>query len=296
MKSISFYLVMFAIRLKQTKKIFSKDPIDYKELRKDDLKNPSKKLLFGLPFKSIKVNNCLITELDLNLTASKKVILYFHGGALIYGPTLLHWNLISRLVKYTNTKSYLIDYPKAPEHQIKDVNEAIDATYSYMLTIHSPENIILMGDSAGATLAILLIQRLVKKRLPLPNTAILISPVLDCSMSNPSISDIDPNDLMLSRKGVVSAKQMSAGNIGLNNEEISPIYGSFKGFVPTYLFLATHDIMYADSKIFVERLQKENVKMEVIIGECMPHIWPLLPLMSESKSALNKILKIIKGI
>ena len=100
-----------------------------------------------------------------------------------------------------------MDYPKAPEHQIKDVNEEIDAIYNYILTIHSPDSIILMGDSAGATLAILLIQQLIKKKLPLPNSAILISPILDCSMSNPSILDIERNDLMLSRKGVLSAKK-----------------------------------------------------------------------------------------
>lgn len=296
MKSITYYIVAFAIWLKQTKKIFSNDPIDYKRLRKDDIKIPSKKHLFGLPFKSIKINNCLITELFPKGTVSNKVILYFHGGALVYGPTLLHWNAISRIVKDTNTRAFLVDYPKAPEHQIKEVNEAIDSIYKFILTSHSPENIILMGDSAGATLAILLIQRLIKKQHSLPSAAILISPVLDCSMSNPAISSIEPNDLMLSRKGVISAKSMSAGNIDLRNEEISPLYGCFKDFVPTYLFTATHDIMYADAKLFEKKLIDENAKIEVTVGEGMPHIWPLLPIMIESRIALRKICKIVNEL
>jgi acetyl esterase/lipase len=296
MRSLTYYIVALVIWLKQTKKIFSNDPIDYKRLRKDDIKIPSKKYLFGLSLNSTQINNCLITELLPDGSTSKKVILYFHGGALVYGPTLLHWNTISRIVKDTNTKAYLVDYPKAPEHQIKEVNEAIDSIYKFILTSHSPENVILMGDSAGATLALLLIQRLLKKQHSFPRAAILISPVLDCSMGNPIISDIEPQDLMLSRKGVLSAKKMSAGNIDLHNHEISPLYGSFKGFVPVHLFAATNDIMYADTKLFVERLQEESVKVEIIVGEGMPHIWPLLPLMSEAKIALNKISEIVKSM
>jgi acetyl esterase/lipase len=234
MKSLTYYLIALAIRLKQTKRIFSTDPIDYKRLRTDDIRISNRRLTLGLSSSPIQINNSLVTEIFPKRIATKKVIIYFHGGAFIYGPTRLHWNVLSQIVKDTNTKAFLVDYPKAPEHQIKEVNEEIDTIYNYLLTIHSPDSIILMGDSAGATLAILLIQRLIMKKLPLPNSAILISPVLDCSMSNPSILDIERNDLMLSRKGVLSAKKMSAGNMDLRSEEISPLYGSFKDFVPIY--------------------------------------------------------------
>lgn len=296
MKSLAYYLVALAIRLKQTKRIFSTDPIDYKRLRKDDIRISNRRLTLGLSSSPIQINNSLVTEIFPKGIASKKVILYFHGGALVYGPTQLHWNAISRIINKTSAKAFLVDYPKAPEHQIREVNNEIDGIYNYLLTIYPPDNIIVMGDSAGATLAILLIQRLIKKGLPLPRAAILISPVLDCSMSNPSILDIERNDLMLSRKGVLSAKQMSAGNMDLRSQEISPLYGSFKGFVSTYLFTATHDVMHADAKLFEGKLQKENVQIEVIVGEGMPHVWPLLPMMRESKVALNKISEVINGI
>jgi acetyl esterase/lipase len=54
--------------------------------------------------------------------------------------------------------------------------------------------------------------------------------------------------------------------------------------------------MCPDSKLFVEKLKKESVEAEVIVGEGMPHIWPFLPLMSESRIALSKISEIINGI
>ncbi len=296
MKSLTYYLVAFAIRLKQTKKIFSHDPIDYKRLRKDDIKISSRKLTLGLASSPIQINNSLVTEIFPKRIASKKVILYFHGGAFVYGPTRLHWNAVSRIVKDTNTKAFLVDYPKAPEYQITEVNKEIDNIYNYLLTLHSSESIILMGDSAGATLAILLIQRLIKKELPLPHLAILVSPVLDCSLSNPSILSFDKLDLMLSRKGVLSAKKMSASGMDLRSAEISPLYGIFEGFIPTYLFIATHDIMFSDAKLFAEKLRKQNVEIEVIVGEGMPHIWPLLPIMKESKIALNKISEVINDL
>ena len=39
-----------------------------------------------------------------------------------------------------------------------------------------------------------------------------------------------------------------------------------------------------------QKLKESKIKHSVIIGEKMPHIWPLLPLLKESKSALNKII------
>lgn len=296
MKSLGYYLVALAIRLKQTKKVFSGDPIDFKRLREDDIRISNRRLTLGLSSSPIQINNSLVTGIFPKRIASKKVILYFHGGAFVYGPTRLHWNALSRIVKKTNTKAFLIDYPKAPEHQIREVHEEIYTIYNYLLTIHPSDSIILMGDSAGATLAILLIQRLIKMKLPLPSAAILISPVLDCSMGNPSILAIERNDLMLSRKGVLSAKKMSAGNIDLRSEEISPLHGNFEGFVPTYLFIATHDIMFLDAKLFAEKLRKQNVEIEVIVGEGMPHIWPLMPIMKESKIALNRISEVINDL
>ncbi len=296
MKSLTYYLIASVIKLKGIKKIFSEDPIDYLKLRKEDIHSPSKKDVLRLYFNSFCIKNTKVTVIFPKSEASQNVILYCHGGASIYGPTDLHWNSIAQIVKHTNITAFLVDYPKAPEHQISEINENIDAVYEYLATKYSPSNIILLGDSMGATLLILLVQRLIKNNLSLPKNIILISPVLDASMTNPAIEIIDKKDIMLSPVGIVSAKKMCAGNISLQSDEISPIYGSFKNFIPTYLFTATQDIMYPDSERFIQKLKEENIPIHVFEGEEMPHIWAFLPVMSEAKKALSQIVEILKKL
>lgn len=296
MKSLTYYLLSTVIKLKGIKKTFSKLPIDYQKLRKDDIHSPNKKDVKGLDFQSFMIKKSKVTEIFPKGESSENVIIYCHGGASVYGPTDLHWNSIAQIVRQTNIKVFLVDYPKAPEHQIIEINENIDAVYDDILTKYLSKNTILLGDSMGATLLILLVQRLIKNSKPLPKSIILLSPVLDASMKNPEIENIDKLDIMLSRKGVLSAKTMCAGNISLQSEEISPIYGNFKNFVTTYLFTATYDIMYPDTEIFIQKLRAENIPIHVYEGEGMPHIWAFLPIMSEAKKALNQIINILKKV
>lgn len=47
--------------------------------------------------------------------------------------------------------------------------------------------------------------------------------------------------------------------------------------------------MSPDARIAARCLKNKGVEIEVIEGNNMPHIWPLLPLMKEAKSSLNQI-------
>ena len=113
-------------------------------------------------------------------------------------------------------------------------------------------------------------------------------------MSNPKIKTFEKIDPMLSKKGVLSAKKMCAGNKDLKDQMISPLYGNFVGFPITVLFLAKKDILYPDAKLAEIKMKKNNVNMKVIEGENMPHIWPFLPVMKEAKTSLNQMIQLIK--
>lgn len=114
---------------------------------------------------------------------------------------------------------------------------------------------------------------------------------MDAAMTNPKVDSIDKTDPMLSKKGVVSAKLMCVESNNLKDEKISPILGRFNDFPETILFLATNDISYPDQLLAVEKMKKANINLEIITGKGMPHIWPLLPVMSEAKKALQHIVK-----
>lgn len=296
MPSISYYLVRMVMKLKGIKKAFSKVPLDVQQLRKEDVHQPSKSLLAGNTAVSFKVQQSAITEISPPSPASDFLLLYCHGGAFVYGPTELNWKPLARLVKNTRLKAWLVDYPKAPEANIREMAANVDAVYAAALKIYSPSRVILMGDSVGGSLLLSLVQRLAQDEKTPPAHLIGISPVFDASMTNPEIVAIDPLDPILSRPGVLSAKRMAAGETGLKDSLISPLYGSFRQFPATTLFIAEHDIMRPDEELAVRKMREEGVDLKVIEGKGMPHIWPLLPVMREASGALAQIEKIIRRV
>ncbi len=289
-QSITYYITLFVIRLKGVKRSFSKAPVDFEKIRREDIHLPTgrffKKHLLG----NFKILDSTISEIGLDKNA-ENLLIFIHGGAFISGPAKHHWDTVKEIAKKSNCKIWMCNYPKAPENKISKISQNIDAIYSAALENYQANKISMIGDSAGGTLATALIHRLIVKKIALPKKLILITPVMDASMSNPEIKFIEKIDPMLSITGVLSAKKMCAGNKDLKDPIISPLYANFEGFPRTILFIAQNDIMYPDGKLAKVKMEKSNVNIEVIEGENMPHIWPLLPVMKEAKTALNLIIQ-----
>jgi acetyl esterase/lipase len=291
-KSLTYYLTIFVIQLKGIKNIFSKSPIDYLKLRKIDVYFPTSKFYKTNKISTFQILKTTITQIE-NSEKMDKLLIYFHGGAFISGPAQHHWDSIEYISKKTNLDIWMCNYPKAPENQIEEISINMDQIYQTALSKYPSENIILMGDSAGGTLVIALTQRLILNKEKLPSKLILISPVLDATFKNEKILEIEKKDIMLSKKGVSSAISMCSEHS--NDPRISPINGEFNFFPKTYLYIAEHDITFPDQLIFSSKLNLENIDNEIYIGKEMPHIWPLLPVMKEAKTALHQIINNINA-
>mgnify|MGYP000327239978 CR=1 FL=1 len=293
-QSLTYYITLLVIKLKGLKNDFSKDPIDYKKIRKEDVHHPKSVFFKTNILRKFKVSDTSITEIGLKEN-SEKLLIFIHGGAFISGPAQHHWDSVKRIAKQTNYKIWMCNYPKAPENKITFISENIGLVYETALKTYLPHNVTFIGDSAGGTLVTSLMQRLIKNKTEIPSQIILISPVMDATMSNPEIEKVDHIDPMISKKGILSAKKMCVENDDLKNPMISPLFGSFENFPETFLFLAENDIMYPDQKLAVQKLIKAKVNYKIIEGKNMPHIWPLLPVMKEAKIALNEIISILNS-
>ncbi len=255
---MTYYITLFVIKLKGVKKNFSQDPIDYKKIRKEDIYYPKNTFFKKNNLRTFKVLDTLITEISID-EKFDKLLIFIHGGAFISGPAKHHWDSIQEIAKKTNYKVWMCNYPKSPEFKITQISKNIDLIYRTALENYPSEKISLIGDSVGGTLVTSLIQRLIFNNIQLPNKIILISPVVDASMSNPEIYEIDNIDPMLSKSGVLSAKKMCTENNDLKNVMISPLYGSFEKFPNTFLFVAENDITYPDQKLLIKKFTEAKI-------------------------------------
>ena len=290
MPSLSFRICLGVLAIKGIKKGFSKDPVDPQFHRKGNKNTPPFKRLKNGRMESVMVGQTRVTQFIPSKGGNQSLVLYFHGGAFISGPSDHHWQATKKLFDTTKAQVWMIHYPLAPESKIDALNEQVDLVFEFAKRSFDPSRIIIAGDSAGGTICLSLLQRLVKKSLPLPAKAILICPVLDCSLEHPDVDKIEKTDPILSPIGVRSAKRMLANGRDLKDPMLSPLYGSFEGFPPLLVFVGGRDIMCPDTLLAVDRMRKKGVEVDLVYKEEMIHIWPILPFMREAKEAFKTIL------
>lgn len=220
---------------------------------------------------------------------SKKIILYLHGGAYINNIFAGHWHFIAQLVRATSCTLIIPDYPLAPALSYLDAFAMLDETYTMLLSETDSQNIIFMGDSAGAGLALAFAEKLSQDGISQPEQLILISPWLDVSMTNPKIEAVQKTDPILNAKTLVMAGKAWSGNTDVENYLISPIYGNLEGLPVISIFIGTHDVLYPDCRKLKLLMNEQKILLNYYEYPKMFHVWVLFPFLKESKFAFEQI-------
>ncbi|HNQ68634.1 MAG TPA: alpha/beta hydrolase [Bacteroidales bacterium] len=218
-----------------------------------------------------------------------KQILYFHGGAYINNIFSGHWNFIAQIVRSTSCTVIIPDYPLAPTLTYLDAFDMIYEIYKMLLSETDSQNIIFMGDSAGAGLAMAFAEKLNQDGKSQPEQLILISPWLDVSMTNPEIEAVQKKDPILNAKTLIMAGNAWSGNSDVKNYMVSPIYGNFNGLPQITIFIGTHDVLFPDCEKFESLAENQNITVNYFKYNEMFHVWVLFPFLKESKLAAEQI-------
>lgn len=269
--------------------------------RRRRLDQPMPPAILGRRFDAKQVENQsfpLHVLVGRNRTAgstSQRVILYFFGGGMVLGPSMVQWLAISSIAHRSDADLLVPDYPKAPEHSALDTLAAVADAWLYASDRYGPENVVLVGDSSGGNLALSLMVELAALGHPQPALALLISPAVDISLSNPAIEALAPLDQMLDREGVLRDLALWRGSIPPDDTRVSPGLASVEGLAPTHFYVGTHEILYPDVAAYVRRGQEAGAPMWITEAEGGQHVWPLFSTPSGSK-ARREMVNLIEGV
>ena len=61
------------------------------------------------------------------------------------------------------------------------------------------------------------------------------------------------------------------------NPLISPLFGDFDGFPPTYIQVGENEILYSDSVRLHKKMVEENVSVKIDKFEGMIHVFQMIP-------------------
>ena len=206
-------------------------------------------------------------------------IVYFHGGGYMLEIMAAQYQFAASLARKVTAKLTVPIFTCAPTATVDEtVPKAVEIVKDILK--HSNVPVVLLGDSAGAGLALVVAQELAGSTKPEDAKVaklLLVSPWVDLEMQNPKILEIDPWDPLLSKAGLDVAASLYAGDRALNDPWLSPINGKLAELPPTTILIGSHDIFYGDAERLAEDLADAGVKVTLQKASEQLHVYPIFP-------------------
>lgn len=209
----------------------------------------------------------------------KYVILYCHGGGYSTGSSIYARTLTTKLAASTSMDVLSFDYRLAPEHPYPAALEDAMKAWDYLMLLgYGARDVIVAGDSAGGNMALSLVLKLKKQNRILPRGLVLMSPWTDLTSSGKSHltrAEVDP---VLNEEYLKSMIENYASGQALDDPLISPLFGDFEGFPPTYIQVGDNEVLLADATMLHKKMIQANVSTKLDVFKGMWHVFQMSPL------------------
>ena len=225
---------------------------------------------------------------------SRKLILYFHGGAFIYPPVFFHWRFMHDLGLRTHCDLIMPIYPKSPEYNCEFCITTLLDFYKHCVDNQEYDEIHFVGDSAGACLSLVMAQEAAKNGWRSPSTLTLLSPCVDLSHSKAqemrALQHLDP---MLQLDRVIVLNAVWQDNLPARHPWVSPVFGDFSNIDNLSVYFGSNEILKPDSLFLKEVYENSGKSGRFVEYEGMFHTFPMFPI-PEGFKALREIAKGIR--
>jgi len=289
--------------LRFTLKRHGKKPIDLDRLREGS-KNPALFTLAVPPGYKVETLHTgsglefdVVDRVGMEVAAPAVAVLYLHGGGYIFGSPKTHRQALIAMAKAFAAPVYGLDYRLAPEHPFPAAVEDAARAYEWLLARHPDSEIVLAGDSAGAGLAIATAMGVRDRKLKQAAAIVGFSPYADLAVTGASVESNARTCAMFTPRGVREAAQMYLAGADPRDPRASPLYGDLSGLPPMLLFASRHEILRDDTLRLAERARAAGVKVEVVVRDRLPHVWPIfVSLLPEAREAFATVAEFARRI
>lgn len=226
----------------------------------------------------------------------KQLLVHCHGGGYSTGSRIYARTLTTKLAESTSMDVICFDYRLAPEYPYPAATEDAMRVWNHlMLQGYAARDIILTGDSAGGNLALSLTLRLKAEGRLLPRGLVLMSPWTDLTSSGPSFTTKAKVDPVLNRPYIDRMVAAYAPGRELTDPYISPLFGSFEGFPPTYIQAGENEILLSDSQRLQQTLADAGVLVRLDVYPGMWHVFQMSPIKA-ARTAMDQNAEFIYDI
>ena len=224
---------------------------------------------------------------------SNATFLYFHGGGYRVGSPLAWAAYAQRLAEKTGMRLILPFYRLAPEHPFPAALYDAAAVYR---ALRADGDVLVGGDSAGGGLAAALCFAAAQAGDPAAG-AILISPMLDLTASDPTYADNAACDTLFSRGTVLDAAGLYLQGHDVTDPLVSPLFADPVQFPRTLVLVGGKEVLLGEVLAFSRKLALAGRDVTLHVAGGMGHVWPMMsPDTAEAAEALDMIAAFVAAI
>jgi monoterpene epsilon-lactone hydrolase len=200
-------------------------------------------------------------------------LMYVHGGGYVIGSAASRAPLAAALAARTRLRAYVIDYRLAPEHPLPAAGEDALAAYADLAARLEPASLAVVGDSAGAGIAVgtLLVAR--DGGVALPGAAVAFSGWFDLTLSGDSLTSKESVDPVFSAADMAWYAGIALNGHDAAHPRVSPLHGDLSGFPPLLLQVGSHEVLLDDTTGLAARAAAADVSVTLETYPGQPHVF-----------------------
>jgi epsilon-lactone hydrolase len=208
---------------------------------------------------------------------AQNVLLYLHGGGYFACSAETH-RPITAFFAMRGFRVFAPNYRLAPENPFPAaVDDAVAAYRGLLAQGHSPQRLVVAGDSAGGGLSLSLMLVLRAAAAPLPAAAALFSPWTDLAATGESVRTNARRCAMFYGPAIAPTARLYLGNADPRNPLASPLYADLAGLPPLLIHAGANETLRDDSTRLAEKARSAGVPVECKVWPVVPHVWQLAP-------------------
>ncbi len=214
-----------------------------------------------------------VSPAEVDPANTNRLFVHTHGGAYVVGSGPGGADEAVMIAHYAGIPVVSIDYRMPPEHPFPAAVDDVVAVWRSLLTGRSARSMALGGTSAGGELAMASILRFRELGLETPGALWAGTPWADLTKTGDSHFTTEGIDrVLVSYHGLLEgAAKLYADGRDLKTPLISPVYGDFDGFPPTYLVTGTRDLFLSDTIRVHRKLRVAGVDADLHVYEGDSH-------------------------
>ncbi|MUL68278.1 esterase [Mycobacterium sp. CBMA 234] len=230
-----------------------------------------------------------------NARDSDRVIVYFHGSALITLGLNSHRRWASKLSAATGARVLNVGYRLAPQAMIEEaVGDGLDA---YRLVLGSgvdPKKIVFAGDSAGGLIAADAAIAARDAGLPVPAAQVLLSALTSSDMNLKYNAMLESRDVLFPFMAVKYIYTVFATKNGTHPVPQMPTEADLHGLGPTLLQIGTNEMLRNDSFALADALREAGVPAWIQVWDKAMHMFQLsFDVNPDARKAVTEIVSFI---